>query len=131
MSDNFGVLGESTAVVLGTATVYTCPANKAAKVKLQLRAQAGNNSTLQVLVNNVAIADSGAMTTNHYIYSNGGAGLWAAPGAAAPDGQTAAKTVQPAAPIFYLSPGDTIQYTVGTIALAAMNFQVVGVEIDL
>ena len=34
MADNIGVLGSSTAVAVATATVYTCPANKAAKFRI-------------------------------------------------------------------------------------------------
>jgi hypothetical protein len=131
MADNFGVLGSSSATVIGTATVYTCPANKAAKVKIMGLWQGGANSVVTVLVNNMTVATSGAITAANYVYTNGGAGLLTAPGATLPTGQSAAATVQPAAPIYYLSAGNTIQYTVATLGLQAANCQVVGIEVDL
>lgn len=131
MSDNIGVLGSSSAIVTGTATAYTCPTNKGAKVKIMYAAQADTNSTLAILVNGCVVATVGAMTANHYTWSAAGAGVAGADSATAPTGASAAQTVAPADQIYYLSAGDTIQYTVGTLALKAMNFQVVGVEIDL
>jgi hypothetical protein len=131
MADNYGVLGTSTATVIGTATPYTCPANRAAKVKIFGSFQAGVNSVLTVLVNNVIVAVTGAMTTGQYTFTNGGAGLLSAPGAPLPTGQSAAATAQPAAPIYYLSAGQTVQYTVATANLLAANCQIVGVEVDL
>ena len=131
MSDNFGVLGEATDVAVATKTVYTCPSGKRAKVKLQAIMQAAANSDVGIIVNGAEVARTGAMTVNHYCFTNGGAGLIRAPGANKPNGQSAAETVQPAPPIYYLNEGDTIQYTVVTAALLAMNFQVVGTEIDL
>jgi len=131
MSDNFGVLGEVSGTTVSTHTAYTCPANKAAKVRLMGIWQAAANSDVGVLVNGVEVARTGAMTATHYVFTNGGAGLLSTPGASKPDGTTAGKTVQPADPIYYLSAGDTIQYTVTTTALTAGNLQVVGTEIDL
>jgi hypothetical protein len=79
----------------------------------------------------VNVASTGAMTAANYVYTNGGAGLLAAPGAAFPTGQSAAATTQPGAPIYYLSAGNTIQYIVTTANLQAANCQVVGIEVDL
>jgi hypothetical protein len=131
MADNFGVLGSSVATAVATATVYTCPANKAAKVKIMASFQGGAASTISVLVNNVQVALIAAMTVNHFTFTNGGAGLLRAAAATAPTGASAAETVQPAAPIYYLSAGQTVQYTVGATALIAANCQVVGLEVDL
>lgn len=131
MADNVGVLGSTSNTTVATHTVYTCPANKAAKFKLMFRCTAGSNTTVDVIVNGIIVASSGAMTSGHFWYTNGGAGLAVAPGATAPTGQSAAATVQPSAPIFFLSAGQTVQITVGTAALSASSFQVVGVEIDL
>lgn len=133
MADTIGVLGEASATAVGTTTVYTCPANKAAKVRLMMRFQGDTNSQVAVLVNGVEIARNTVMTTAHYNYSIKGGGLfaYAAGNAAAPTGLANALTVAPADPIFYLNAGDTIQYTVVTAALLAMNFQVVGVQIDV
>lgn len=131
MADNMGVLGEATATAVGTTTVYTVPAGKAAKIRVQGIWRSGANSDLGILINGQEVARSGAMTDTYYTWTPGGAGLLTTPTSAKPDGLTAAKTVQPAAPIFYLSAGDTLQYTVTTTALAAANCQAVGVEVDL
>jgi hypothetical protein len=131
MSDTIGVLGESTATAVATATVYTCPANKAAKVRIFSRFQGDTNSQVAFLVNNMEVARNAAMTASHYAYTVRSAGLLAANSANAPTGATAATTASPADQIYYLSAGDTIQFTVVTAALLAMNCQVVGVEIDV
>lgn len=131
MADNLGVLGEASALTVGTTTVYTCPVGKAARVKIQAIFQAAANSDVGILVNGAEVARTGAMTVNYYCFTNGGAGLLRTPGANKPTGVSAAETVQPAPPIYWLSAGDTIQYTVATLALLAMNIQVVGTEIDL
>lgn len=133
MSDRIGVLGSQTATAVGTATVYTCPANKSAKVRLFARFQGDTNSVVAVLVNGIEIARNTVMTANHYNYTIKGGGLfaYAAGNATPPTGLANALTCAPADPIYYLDPGDTVQYTVVTAALLAMNFQVVGTEIDL
>jgi hypothetical protein len=131
MSDIMGVLGEASTLTVGTTTVYTCPVGKAAKVRLMAIFQSGVNSDVGVLINGIEVARSGAMTNLHYWFTNGGAGLMRAAATTKPTGASAAETIQPAAPIYYLSVGDTIQYTVATAALLAANAQVVGVEIDV
>lgn len=133
MADVIGVLGEASTTTLGTTTVYTCPAGKASKVRLMTRFQGDTNSQVAILVNGVEVARNGAMTANHYNFTIKGGGLlaYAAGNASAPSGLADALTVAPADPIFYLNAGDTIQYTVVTAALLAMNFQVVGVAIDV
>lgn len=131
MSNKIGVLGSATATTLGTTTVYTCPAGKAAKGRIMFRAQAGANSTLDFLVNSMTVMSSGALTAANFIWSTKGAGLSIAASATAPSGIGAALTVSPADQIYYLSVGQTIQYTVGTLALQAMNAQFVGAEIDV
>jgi len=133
MSDRIGVLGEQTATAVATATVYTCPANKSAKVRIMSRFQGDTNSQVAILVNGMEVARNTVMTTAHYNYTIKGGGFfaYAAGNAAAPTGLANALTVAPADPIYYLSAGDTIQYTVITAALLAMNTQVVGVELDV
>jgi hypothetical protein len=97
------------------------------------RFQGDTNSQVAVLVNGIEVARNAAMTANHYNYTIRGGGLlaYAAGNAAAPSGLANALTVAPADPVYELSAGDTIQYTVVTTALLAMNFQVVGVEVDV
>jgi hypothetical protein len=133
MADTIGVLGTSTATTVATATVYTCPAGKAAKVRIMAVFQGHANSQVAFLVNNAEIARNAAMTVNHYNFTIKGGGLlaYAAGNAASASGLADALTVAPADPIYYLSEGDTIQFTVVTAALLAMNCQVVGVEVDL
>lgn len=130
MADNIGVLGSSTAIAAATATVYTCPANKAAKFRLfgALVATA-TPSNVSFLVNGVNIATV-ALGANGISITNGGAGLFRASGAAPGTGVSAAETAQPAPPIYYLSAGQTVQFT-PSAALSSANIQVVGVEIDL
>jgi hypothetical protein len=95
--------------------------------------QGSANTTVAILVNNAEVARNTAMTVSHYNFTIKGGGMfaYASGNAALPTGLANALTVAPADPIYYLSEGDTIQYTVGTAVLLAMNFQVVGVEIDL
>lgn len=131
MSDTMGVLGSASTLTVGTTTVYTCPVGKAAKVKLFAIFQSGVNSDVGILVNGIEVARTGAMTNLHFTFTNGGAGLIRAAATTKPAGTSAAETVQPSAPIFFLSTGQTIQYTVTTAALLACSAQVVGVEIDV
>jgi hypothetical protein len=131
MTDNMGVLGSASTLTVGTTTVYTCPVGKAAKVKFFGLFQSGVNTDMGILVNGIEVARSGAMTNLHYWFSNGGAGLMRAAATTKPTGASAAETIQPAAPIYFLSAGQTIQYTIATAAALAASAQVVGVEIDL
>ena len=133
MSDKIGVLGEASALTVATTTVYTCPASKAARVKLFARFQGDTNSVVAILVNGMEIARNTVMTTSHYNYTIRGGGLfaYAAGNATPPTGLTNSLTAAPADATYYLNTGDTVQYTVVTAALLAMNFQVVGTEIDV
>lgn len=131
MADNLGVLGSASAITIGTTTVYTCPVGKAARVKIYTIFQGALNSDVGLLVHGSEVARTGAMTASHYCYSNGGAGVWSGDVAAKPDGKTAATTAQPSAPIYWLSAGQTIQYTIATANLLSMGMDVVGVEVAL
>lgn len=131
MADKIGVLGEQSGLTIGTQTVYTVPTGKAAKGKLFFRLTGGVNSAIDILVNGVIVASSGAMTSGHFWFSIATDNILnAAPGAAAPNGQTAALTVAPSGTTYFLSAGDLVQYTVATAALLAANVQFVGVETD-
>src|SRR5262245_33387796 len=131
MADKFGVLGKITTAVIGSATAYTCPVGKAAKVKLQAIFQAGANSAVTINVNGTPIVFTGAIAVNQYQYTAKGAGLFqGAVVAAYPDGTTMAKTVAPADPIYYLSAGQNISYLIATANLLSMDFTVVGTEVD-
>jgi hypothetical protein len=130
MSDLIGVLGQSAIPDLGTSTAYTVPSGKAAKVKLMYRGVAGANSVLTVTVNGIVIFTTAALAAGNVSHSttllehNTQA-------ASAVDGSSDAKTVAPGPKEYYLSAGDTVSYTIATLAFSAMNFQVVGVEIDV
>lgn len=130
MADNFGVLGSTVATVLGTATVYTCPANRAAKCKLFGYGVASGATQLDFLVNNVLVARTAAMAAGNFVYTNKGAGLIAAAGVA-PTGQSAAAVTSPSDVIYYLSAGQTVQIVIAGAVLTTSNWQVVGIEVDL
>ena len=133
MADQIGVLGESTTATVATTTVYTVPSAKAAKVKIMWSgASHGSTGTgdLTITVNGVDVAVVLNMTAARYLHSN--STLLVNPEtAAAPTGATALLTVAPAPFEYYLSAGDTVTYTIGTLAMVAMKFQVVGTEIDV
>lgn len=133
MSDRIGVLGEASATTLGVTTVYTCPAGKAARGRWMVRFQGGVNSQVALLVNGMEVARNAAMTTGEYNYTIKGGGIfaYATSDADAPSGLADALTVAPADPIYYLNAGDTVQYSIITAALLAMNAQFVGVEVDI
>lgn len=133
MSDRIGVLGENTTATVGTVTAYTVPTAKAAKFRLMFLAQgnAAGGTIIDILVNGLKVARIAAMTANFYVFSVRGAGVRVAEQAAEPLGTTVALTPAPADPIYYANAGDTIQYTISGAAAIAMNFQVVGVEIDV
>lgn len=133
MTDIIGVLGENNATAVGTTTAYTVPTGKAAKFRIMFRMQgnAGGGTTLDVLVNGMTVATVAAMTASFYVFSIKGAGLRVAEQAAQPTGIGSGLTVAPADMIYYGNAGDTVQYTVGGAAAIDMDFQVVGVEVDV
>lgn len=132
MSDSIGILGRASATTVGTTTAFTCPAGFAAKGRVIFSGvnAAVGNSTLQVIVGGITIMQSGNIATSNYIYSSA---LLLSSGtlAAGPDGLTDAKTVAPFQRIYFLNPGDTVQYIIGTNALASFQLQFVGVLVDL
>lgn len=132
MADKLGVLGSSTTASLGTVTAYTVPTAKAARCKLFFKAKgaAAGGTIIDIFVNGLKIGRVGAMTADYYVFSIKGAGLRVAEQAAEPTGIAAGLTVAPADQVYYLSAGDTVQYTISGVAAAAMDFQVVGFELD-
>lgn len=130
MADIIGVLGQSSTADLGTTVGYTVPSGKMAKVKLLYRGVAGSNSTLTITVNGIVILLTGALTAANISHTTT-ALEHNTQAASAIDGSTDAKCVAAGPKEYYLSEGDTISYTIGTAAFSAMNFQVVGVELDV
>lgn len=133
MSNVIGVLGQSVNPVSGTSTVYTCPAGKAAKVRLMflLRGNAAGGTIVEFFVNGMSIARVATMTPDYYTFTVKGGGLRVAEQSAAPTGIGAALTAAPADPIYFLSANDTVTYVISGADAALMNCQVVGAEIDV
>ncbi|MAG26369.1 hypothetical protein CMI47_12535 [Candidatus Pacearchaeota archaeon] len=134
MADAIGVLGEATTTTVGTTTVYTVPAAKAAKCKIQVKIEAhAANSTgdFLVTVNGVVTFSHLNLPTTEIMWSNSTTALHDPSTSVDPDGTTAALTCCPGPAEYYLSAGDTVTYTIGTDALVACNVQVVGTEIDV
>jgi len=134
MTDKIGVLGEATTATVATTTAYTVPAGKAAKCQIQVIITAhGSTSTGDFLVTvNGAIAFSHLnLPATEIMWSNSVTALHDPSTSVNPDGTTAALTLAPGPAVYYLSAGDTVTYTVGTLALVACNVQVVGTEIDV
>lgn len=130
MSDLIGVLGSSATPDLGTNIAYTVPAGKAAKVKLMYRGVAGVNSVLTITVNGIIILVTAALTSGNVSHSTT-ALMHNTQAANAIDGSADSKVVAPGPKEYYLSEGDNVSFTIGTAAFSAMNFQVVGTEIDI
>jgi hypothetical protein len=132
MSDSIGILGRAAATTVGTTTVFTCPAGFAAKGRVIFSAvnAAVGNATLQVIVGGITIMQSGNVAVSQYIYSSNSL-LSSGSLAAGPDGLTDAKTVAPFQRIYFLSPGDTVQYIIAGNAFASLQMQFVGVLVDL
>ena len=133
MSDQIGVLCEATTATAATTTVYTCPAAKAARGKIMWSGLShGSTGTgdLTLTVNGIDVAVILNMTAARYLHSN--STLLVNPEtAAAPTGATALLTVAPAPFEYFLSAGDTVTYTVGTLTMQSLNVQFVGTEIDV
>ena len=133
MADKIGVLGEATTSTTGTTTAYTVPSGKAAKCRLMYRIQAGSSAsttTVDIAVNGITVMSQAAMNVSTYVHSTK-AQLNSGAQATAPTGSADGTTVAPAPIDYYLSAGDTVTYTIGTLAALAANVQVVGSEIDV
>jgi hypothetical protein len=129
MSDSIGVLGEQTISTIGTTTVYTVPVGYAARVRFEYLGQAAANSTLALVVRQMTIMTSAALTVNNYIFSTNS--LMSVVSATLPDGTADNKTVAKGPYDYYLSAGDTVQYTIGTTNFQSIRVRVVGTLIQL
>jgi len=129
--DVMGVLGESAVVTQGTITAYTTPAGKSARIRLQYRLVAAANSTFRVLVNGCEIFRTAALTVSHCIFTTNALVFNDAATEATVTGVTLALTVAPFQTEFFLNENDTVQYVIGTADLTSINFQVVGVALDI
>jgi hypothetical protein len=134
MTDKIGVLGEATTTSVGTTTVYTVPASKASKIRIMWAGEAhASTSTgdLTITVNGIVVAERLNFPTGEEFWSNSTTLIHDPSVSVPPDGSTAALTCSPAPQEYYLSAGDTVTYTITTLAMVAMNMQVVGTEIDV
>lgn len=133
MSDRIGVLGEASSAAIGTTIVYTTPIAKGTKVRWMflIQGNAGGGTVVEFFVNGMSVAKTAAITASNWLFSTKGAGLRAAVQASQPDGSTLALTVAPADPIYWLSAGDLLQYTISGAAAISVKIQAVGVEIDV
>lgn len=131
MSDIIGTLGESSAAVVGTQTLYTCPSGKAAKGKLMYRGVAGVNSTLAFTVNGIKLFQSAAITATHVVYTTTALIFNDAATDGAVNGSSDALTVAPAPKEYYLSEGETITYVIATADFASFKAVFVGTEVDV
>lgn len=129
MADNIGVLGSSTAASVGTHTPYTVPSGKAAKVKIMFRGTAGVSSTLALIINGMTVFTTAALSSGNISFSTTLV-MHNSDAAANIVGGADATTIAPGPKEYYLSAGDTVQYTIGTAAFSAMDVQVVGIETD-
>ncbi len=130
MTDKTGVLGSTTATAVGTATIYQCPASKAAKGSFFYRGTLANTGTFQLKVNGIVVAAPVAASGAEFFFSSTAA-LYENTGATAPDGIAAATTVGIAPEAYHLSAGDLVELVVGVVTLTASDFQFVGTEIDV
>lgn len=128
--DILGVLGEAAIAVQGTQTAYTVPASKTARVRLQYRFTSGTNTTFRVLINGMEVFRTGALTSGNVHFTSNALIINTAANDAAITGATEALTCMPYQREWFLSAGDTVQYVIGTADCSAMNFQVVGAELD-
>ena len=134
MSDKIGVLGEAATITTGTTTAYTCPAGKAAKVRIMWKGTAhASNSTgdLTITVNGIVVAERLNMPATELFWSTSTLMIHDPSVSVNPDGSTALLTCSPAPFDYYLSAADTVTYTVGTDNMVAMQLQVVGTEVDV
>ena len=134
MADKIGVLGEASTATVGTTTVYTVPASKAAKVKIMWKGTAhASTSTgdLTITVNGIVVAERLNFPNGELFWSNSTLLIHDPSVSVAPDGSTALLTCAPAPFEYYLNAGDTITYTIGTLDMVLMQMQIVGTEVDV
>jgi hypothetical protein len=140
MAAKIGILGESTAVAEGLTTVYTVPADKAARVRL-IFAMEGGSSTLEYYVTAGTPGDILITRTtgaNIDVFSGmTGAGSIAsntigiAEGSGILDlGGGGDNIILPYPHDFFLSTGDTVQFRILNLAAVDHLIQVLGVEDD-
>ena len=125
-----GVLGEAATASIGTTTVYIVPTSRAARIKLFYYGIAGASSTLSISVNGVPIFTTGALTATQASHTTT-AKMHQAQAVASITGGTDDTTVALGPKEYYLAAGDTVTYTIGTLAFSSISVQVVGSEVEV
>jgi len=134
MTDQIGVLGEASVATAATTTVYTCPSAKAARVQIMVKLEAHaatSTGDFLVTVNGMIAFSHLNLPATEIMWSNSTTALHDPSTSVEPDGTTAALTLAPGPAVYFLSAGDTITYTVGTLTFVNVQVQVVGTEIDV
>lgn len=149
MAAKIGILGEDTGVAVAAVTVYTVPADKAARVRILFAVE---NSSNQVHYN-VLVGTPGSEMNFHAVLA-GGIDFWTGTaGQASPNPDNSLQVssggviietgivlatnnngyeyvIYPFPMDYYLSTGDTVRYEIVTNAVTDHLIQVVGVEDD-
>jgi len=144
MAAKIGILGESTTGTVGTTTVYTVPADKAARVRIMIN-MGGGGGTKQIAIQIGAESDqtvyafiltaelefwTGARISSGDAYPKD-IGIHAVNEGWADNTTTTEKDLIAPLPIdYFLSTGDTVKYIITAATAGDMLFQVMGVEDD-
>lgn len=131
MTDKIGVLGEASTLTAATTTVYTCPADKAAKCRIMYlgQADAGGIIDFKITVNGIDVFSQANITASNYIFSSPNAMFEKI--ATLPTGVDGDTTCAPAPIDYYLAAGDTVTYTIADASAISLSVQVVGTEVDV
>ena len=144
MAAKIGILAESTTASPGTTTVYTVPADKAARIRWMVQMEGGASSksfavhvgapSAQTIIARTTASEAefwtgATISTNVFKPSEVGvqdvAVSWNTTTTASDK-----DLVAPLAIDWFLSTGDTVKYTITTTDYGAVLFQVIGVEDD-
>jgi hypothetical protein len=129
MTDIIGILGEQDDATVGTHTVYTVPAGKAARVQVMYRGQIGGSAgDLTLRINGVDVFKQSNITASNYVWSTSDT-LYNT-NASVPDGSGTGQVVAKYGQDYYMSAGDTLQYIIGSNDFSSIDMFAVGVELD-
>lgn len=144
MAAKIGILGESTSVTVGTYTVYTVPADKAARIRIMIN-MGGGGGTKQVAMQIGAISSETVYATVLTAEVEWWTGTRIDTGDAYPknivihaanEGWSSTTTttekdlIAPLPIDYFLSTGDTVKYIASGATIGGLLFQVMGVEDD-
>jgi hypothetical protein len=156
MAAKIGILGESTATATGEVTVYTVPADKAARVRVVIAIEDSGGTSAYM----VRIGNPGSENTMNLFSTASDADIWSGVTAASSVGVLPlgaisdglglrgigiqagtnnmyltggggyVSVITPFPVDYFLSTGDTVRYQKDTDAMTDHLFQVIGVEDD-